>query len=60
MPQTSYKTSIANKDAADKLVADTNNISGVKWVNVNIEQGTIVVTHSEDYDEAAFKSTAGL
>jgi hypothetical protein len=60
MTQTSYQITIADKDTADKLVADTNTISGVKWVNVNIEQGTVVVTHGDEYDEAAFKSVAGI
>lgn len=60
MPQTSYQISITDKDAADKLVADTDNVQGVKWVNVNVGQGTVVVTHSEDYDEAGFKTIAGI
>lgn len=60
MPQTSYQAQVTSKDAADQLVADTESVKGVKWVNVNIDQGTIVVTHSEDYDEAAFKSAAGI
>ncbi|MBO1531024.1 hypothetical protein J3492_07320 [Psychrobacter sp. F1192] len=60
MPQTSYQAQVTSKDAADQLVADTESVQGVKWVNVNIDQGTIVVTHSEDYDEAAFKSAAGI
>ncbi|WP_201576548.1 hypothetical protein [Psychrobacter sp. H8-1] len=60
MPQTTYQAQVTSKDAADKLVADTENLQGVKWVNVNIDKGTIVVTHGEDYDEAAFKSGAGI
>lgn len=60
MPQTTYQAQVTSKDTADKLVADTENLQGVKWVNVNIDKGTIVVTHGEDYDEAAFKSAAGI
>lgn len=60
MAQTSYQVSINDKENADKLVADTNNMTGVKWVNVNLDSGTVVVTHGEDYDEAAFKSAAGI
>ncbi len=60
MPQTSYQISMTDKEAADKLVADTDNVPGVKWVNVNVEQGIVVVTHGEDYDEEGFKSVAGI
>lgn len=58
MPQTKYDISVTDKDTAEKLVADTNQITGVKWVNVNIEQGTVVVTHGDDYDEDGFKAAA--
>lgn len=58
MPQTKYDIRVTDKDAAEKLVADTNQITGVKWVNVNIEQGTVVVTHGDDYDEDSFKAAA--
>lgn len=60
MPQTSYETSINDKDTADKVVSDGGAVQGVKWININTEKGIIVVTHSDDYDEAAFKSIAGL
>lgn len=59
MPQTSYQTGISDKDTADQIISDGNNVQGVKWININTEKGLIVVTHSEDYDEAAFKSIAG-
>ena len=58
MPQTKYDVVIDDKDKADKLVADTENVAGVKWVNVNLGN-CIVVTHDDSYDEAAFKSAAG-
>ncbi len=60
MPQTSYDVAVADKESADKLVADTSAISGVKWVNVNLEKGTVVVTYGDNYDEAAFKAAAGI
>ena len=37
----------------------TEDIKGVKFVNVN-PNGTIVVTHGDDFDEAAFKAAAGI
>lgn len=60
MPQTLYQTGIYDKENADKLVADTRDIVGVRWVDVNITQGTVVVTHDKDYDEAAFKAIADI
>lgn len=60
MPQTSYDAAVSDQAQADKIKSDTNDIAGVKWVNVNIEKGTIVVTHGDDYDEAAFKAAAGI
>ncbi len=60
MPQTLYQSTITDKESADKLVADTIDIAGVRWVDVNITHSTIMVTHDEDYDEAAFKSIAGV
>ncbi len=60
MPQTLYQTTITDRQSADKLVADTIDIHGVRWVDVNITFSTVMVTHDEDYDEAAFKAIAGI
>lgn len=60
MAQTSYDLPVADQSAAKDLVEATSDIAGVKWVNVNLEKGTVVVTHSDDFDEAKFKSIAGL
>lgn len=60
MAQTSYDLKIDDPNAAKDLVAATSNIAGVKWVNINIDKGTVVVTHSDDFDEVKFRSVAGL
>ena len=60
MTQTLYQSTIADRESADKLVADTIDITGVRWVDVNITHGSIMVTHDDDYDEATFKSIAGV
>lgn len=60
MPQTKYDFQVADKAAAEEFVRKTETIQGVKFVNVNLDSGSVVVTHSEDYDEAAFKTAAGM
>lgn len=60
MPQSQFNLTVADQAAADALVAKTETIAGVKFVNVNIDKGTVIVTHSEDFDEAAFKAVAGI
>lgn len=60
MPQSKYEVSVDSKEAADALVKKTESVQGVKFVNVNVAQGSIVVTHGDDFDEAAFKAAAGI
>ncbi|AWY21558.1 hypothetical protein [Moraxella bovis] len=60
MPQSQFNLTVADQAAADALVAKTETIAGVKFVNVNIDKGTVVVTHGDDFDEAAFKAAAGI
>ena len=60
MPQTKYDHTVADKDAAKELVAKTENVQGVKFVNVSSDFSAVVVTHGDDYDEAAFKAAAGI
>ena len=36
MTQTLYQTTITDRESADKLVADTITLTGVRWVDVNI------------------------
>lgn len=60
MPQTKYDIAIDNKEEAEQFVQKTSSVQGVKWVNVNIEHGSIVVTHDDSYDEAAFKAAGGI
>ena len=49
MPQTKYDVPIADKAHADEIIKKTEDIKGVKFVNVN-PNGTIVVTHGDDFD----------
>ena len=44
MPQTKYDLPIADQAAADEIIKKTEDIKGVKFVNIN-PNGTIVVTH---------------
>ena len=60
MPQTSYQVAITDREVAEKINKEGSDVQGVKWININPDNGTIVVTHGDDYDEAAFKSIAGL
>lgn len=60
MPQIKYDHKVADKAAAEEFVKKTEGVKGVKFVNVNLEGGTVVVTHGDDFDEAAFKSAAGI
>ena len=60
MPQTKYDILVGDKAAADAFVAKTENVQGVKFVNVGANGHGVVVTHSEDYDETAFKAAAGI
>ncbi len=59
MAQTKYDVIISDKAKADEIVAKVEQVQGVKFVNVNIDS-SIVVTHSDDYDEGAFKAIVGL
>ncbi|WNP27447.1 hypothetical protein RNZ41_10325 [Moraxella sp. DOX410] len=59
MPQTKYDLPIADQATADEIIKKTEDIKGVKFVNIN-PNGTIVVTHSDDFDEAAFKTAVGI
>lgn len=60
MPQSCYDVIITDKDTAKDLVTKASTVAGVKWVNVNIDNGTVVVTHSHAYNEAAFKAAVGI
>lgn len=60
MSQSKFEATIADQAAADSLVAKTESVAGVKFVNVNVDNGLIVVTHDDSFDEAAFKAAAGI
>lgn len=60
MAQSQFTTTVADQAAADALVAKTENLPGVKFVNVNASSGVIVVTHDDSFDEVAFKQAAGI
>ncbi len=59
MAQTKYDVKISDKAQADEIVKKVEALQGVKFVNVNID-ASIVVTHSDDYDEAGFKAIVGI
>lgn len=59
MPQTQYDIIINDKAEGEAFVAKTETVKGVKFVNVNLGK-SVVVTYSDDYDEAAFKAAAGI
>lgn len=57
MAQTKINVSGLNsKNDGDRLVEQTSSVAGVKFVNANHEQGYVVVTHGDDFDENAFKA----
>ncbi len=60
MPQTKYDIQIINQEVARELIKKIETVKGVKFVNVNMEDGSVVVTHSQDYDETTFKQIVGL
>lgn len=60
MPQTKFDVSIADKDAAAAIVEKGEAVAGVKFVNANVEGGSVVVTHDDSFDEAAFKAATGI
>lgn len=60
MPQTKYDIQIGDKAAAEEFVKKTENVQGVKFVNVGADGNGVVVTHGDDFDEAAFKAAAGI
>lgn len=60
MPQTQIQANIADQAAADAIVSKGEGVAGVKFVNVNVESNTVVVTHDDSFDEATFKSATGI
>lgn len=57
MAQTKITVSgLSSKADGDKLVEQTSSVVGVRFVNANHEQGYVVVTHGDDFDENAFKA----
>lgn len=49
-------TGLTSKADGDKLVEQTSSVAGVKFVNANHEQGFVIVTHDDSFDEGAFKA----
>lgn len=47
---------MTSKTDGDKLAEQTSSVAGVRFVNANHEQGYVVVTHTDDFDENAFKA----
>lgn len=49
-------TGLSNKADGDKLAEQTSGVAGVKFVNVNHDEGYAVVTHGDDFNVDAFKA----
>lgn len=47
---------MSSKADGDKLVEQTASVAGVRFVNANHEQGYVLVTHTDEFDENAFKA----
>ena len=47
---------MTSKQDGDRLVEATSNVAGVRFVNANHEGGYVVVTHTDDFDAAAYKA----
>jgi len=47
---------MSSKQDGDRLVEATSNVAGVRFVNANHEGGYVVVTHTDDFDPAAYKA----
>lgn len=47
---------MTGKSDADRLVEHTSSVAGVKFVNANPDEGYVVITHGDNFDEAAFKA----
>ncbi len=54
MAQTKYTIEkvIGKEEIAEQLKQAGNALEGVKWVNVNIQNGQVVLTHDDQYNEA--------
>lgn len=46
---------LTSKEDADRLVEQTSAVAGVRFVNVNVEQGYVVVTYGDGFSEDAYK-----
>lgn len=49
-------TGLSSKADGDKLAEQTSGVAGVRFVNVNHEEGYAVVTHGDDFNADAFKA----
>ena len=58
MPQTLINVGgVSGKPDAEKIMAAGEALEGVRLVNVNINDGRVVVTHTADFDIETFKKT---
>ncbi len=56
MAQTLFKSSGITGSNSDALKDAGSAVADVKWVNVNINNDTVVVTHGDDFDADTFVS----
>lgn len=47
---------VTSKGDADKIVEAGEAVEGVRFVNVKIEDGSVVITHSDTFSPDAFKT----
>lgn len=57
MAQTKYTIEkiIGEEKLAEQLKQAGYALDGVKWVNINLQSGDVVLTHDEDYNESDFQ-----
>lgn len=49
-------TGISSKNDAEKIVAAGEAVEGARFVNVNVDDGGIVITHTDAFNVDAFKA----
>ena len=47
---------MGSKQDGDRLAEQTAGVAGVRFVNANHEEGYVVVTYGDGFDEAAYKA----
>lgn len=57
MAQTRLTASgVSSQGDVDKIVAAGEAVTGARFVNVKLDDGTVVITHSDDFNVEDFKA----